>query len=50
MNKITIAYAPDNNVLPLTLVSMASVLQNAKKTRSTLQMSWVDDIVFMVFS
>lgn len=32
MNKITIAYAPDNNVLPLTLVSMASVLQNAKKT------------------
>ncbi len=32
MNKITIAYAPDNNVLPLTLVSMASVLKNAKKT------------------
>ena len=32
MNKITIAYAPDNNVLPLTLVSIASVMQNAKKT------------------
>ena len=32
MNKITIAYAPDNNVLSLTLVSMASVLKNAKKT------------------
>jgi hypothetical protein len=32
MNKITVAYAPDVNMLPLTLVSMASVLQNAKKT------------------
>lgn len=29
MTKITIAYAPDLNVLPLTLVSMASVLKNS---------------------
>ena len=32
MNKITVAYAPDVNMLPLTLVSMASILHNAKKT------------------
>lgn len=32
MTKITVAYAPDANVLPLTLVSMASVLKNAKKS------------------
>ena len=31
MTKITIAYAPDTNFVPLTLVSMASVLKNARK-------------------
>ena len=31
MSKITIAYAPDKNFVPLTLVSMASVLNNARK-------------------
>ena len=32
MTKITVAYAPDKNFVPLTLVSMASVLKNAKKS------------------
>ena len=32
MTNITIAYAPDKNFVPLTLVSMASVLKNAKKS------------------
>ncbi len=31
MTKITVAYAPDKNFVPLTLVSMASVLRNARK-------------------
>ena len=31
MTKITIAYAPDVNFVPLTLASMASVLKNARK-------------------
>lgn len=34
MTKITIVYAPDTNFFPLTLVSMASVLQNAPATDS----------------
>ncbi len=32
MTQITIAYAPDNNRVTLTLTAMASVLKNAKKT------------------
>lgn len=32
MTPITIAYAPDNNRITLTLTAMASVLKNAKKT------------------
>lgn len=32
MSPITIAYAPDNNRITLTLAAMASVLKNAKKT------------------
>ncbi len=39
MTKITIAYAPDTNFVPLTLVSMASVLKNAKKS---------DEITFVI--
>lgn len=31
MTKITVAYAPDTNMVPLTLASMASVLKNARK-------------------
>lgn len=31
MTKIIVAYAPDTNVLPITLVSMASILKNARK-------------------
>lgn len=32
MTKITVAYAPDTNLVPLTLAAMASVLKNAKKS------------------
>ena len=32
MTRISIAYAPDNNLVTLTLTSMASVLKNAKKS------------------
>ena len=32
MTQITIAYAPDNNRVTLTLTSMVSALKNAKRT------------------